>query len=194
MSSWGSFGSYIVLASSAATALDVALSQSPSFSPLKVNALTRACQEVGRLVTLTKAILGICVLSSFLWSKERRPLSGKRGVTTPTVFSSPFFLSSLFCPEDGSCCCLEGRRGSSWGMLISRLSGFQSSGIAGSILQGLPAGSRDPSVSPARNTVSGKWQQLWAGFLISHFVPLPLDCLLLNSYNDYLPSGACLKY
>lgn len=79
-------------------------------------------------------------------------------------------------------------------MLISRLSSFQSPGLAGSILQDLPGGSRGPFVSPARNTVLGKWQGLSEGFLISVLASLALDCLLVNSCGDFPPGGMCLKH
>lgn len=79
-------------------------------------------------------------------------------------------------------------------MLISRLSSFQSPGLAGSIGQDLPGGSRDPFVSPARNVVLEKWQELLAGFLFSTLVSLALDCLFANSRGDFLPGGMCLKH
>lgn len=115
------------------------------------------------------------------------------------LFWPPFFVIFffsflfLFCPEDVRGCCLEGRKWFFLGMLISRLSSFQSPGLAGSILQDLPGGSRGPFVSPARNMVLGKWQELSEGFLISTLASLALDCLLVNSCGDFLPGGMCLK-
>lgn len=70
-------------------------------------------------------------------------------------------------------------------MLISSLSSFQSLGLAGSILQDLPGGSRGAFVSPARNTVLGKWQELLESFLISTVVSLALDCLFANSWGEF---------
>lgn len=87
-----------------------------------------------------------------------------------------------------------GGKGFSVGMLISRLSSFQSPGLAGSIGQDLPGGSRGAFVSPARNMVLGKWQELSAGFLISTFVSLALDCLFVNSRGDCLPGAMCSKH
>lgn len=87
-----------------------------------------------------------------------------------------------------------GEKGFFLGMLISSLSSFQSPGLAGSIGQDLPGGSRGTFVSPARSMVLGKWQELWEGFLISTSVSLALDCLFVNSCGDFLPGGMCLKY
>lgn len=79
-------------------------------------------------------------------------------------------------------------------MLISRLSSFQSPGLAGSFVQDLPGGSRGPFVSPARSMVLRKWQELLEGFLISALVSLALDCLFVNSCGDFLPGGMCFKH
>lgn len=140
------------------------------------------CKDVGSLAMLTKAIIKIRVFSmlSLKW-KMKGPFRRTQRDFNCLLwhpFLSFFFFFFLFCPEDVSCCCLE--RGS-WlflGMLISRLSSFQSPGLAGSIFQDLPGGTWGPFVSPARNIVLGKWQELWKGFLTSIVVSLAFRLLI----------------
>ena len=131
---------------------------------------------MGRLVTLTKAIISVFHTLSEIKNEGpfRRTQHDFNCLLWLPLLSS--FLFFLLCPEDVSCCCLEGEEEVFFffflGMLISRLSSFQSPGLAGSILQDLPGGSWAPSVSPARNVVLGKWQELLEGFFISTLVSL----------------------
>lgn len=71
------------------------------------------CKKVGRLATLTEAIIRISVFSWLSLKQKMKDPSGEHSVTS-TVFSGPFFCHHFFfffpfCPEDVSCCCLEGK-------------------------------------------------------------------------------------
>ena len=127
-----------------------------------------------------------------LWSKKWRGPSGEHSVTSTVSSGIPFchFFFFFFSVLSWRCKLLLSRERKRLflGMLISRLSSFQSPGLAGSIFQDLQGGSWGPFVSPARNVVLGKWQELWEGFLISVVVFLAFKtAYLLNFVVIFFP-------